>query len=205
MKGELRFEDNNNNLVLNFTSKGSSMGTFTFRDDFQEVSLPCHGIYFRIPGDFQYDGSELHPMSLQIKCHDYASGKTGTQSAIIDIPVDIVDVGDKQSTFFDQIEEIRTNSISRKQLPYELNVNEFGDLFHSFFVYDEITYFEGRINFPPCQELVYWFSSKRPLKIAKEFFTQLNECLDYNKCPFGNHREISPMKDTTYPKHFPHN
>lgn len=204
VKGELRLEDDGNNLVLNFTSIDSNMGRFNFRDEFNEVLLPCHGLYFRIPGDFQYDNSSLHPMSLQVRCHDFNTGQEGTHIAMIDIPVEVTKENEKQSKFFEQLNEIVTKNITLKNLPYEITIKEWGDLLDILFIYDEVNYYSGRMNFPPCEDLAFWFSSKRALKVTQKLIDQLLLCMDPKKCPHGNHRETVEMKDASEVRHYTH-
>lgn len=201
--GEFHLEDDGNNLVLNFETKNNTLGYVGFKDNFGENYFICNSIYFRIPGEFQYDGKSPD-MSLQVYCKTSQPEKPGTKIAFFNIPVTVVDVGEKQSVFFDEIEEIRKDSITAKDLPIDLTIHKWGDLLDALIVYDELYQMDAKINFPPCKERAFWFYAAKPQKIKKELLEQLTKCLDNIKCPYGNNRinaEKGAKVDLKYYEH----
>lgn len=145
-------------------------------------------------------------MSIQFRCRDTNHEQTGTSLAYFNIPVKVAIEGEKQSTFFDEINEIRTKEIDRTKLPYNLTIHHWGDLLDVLVAYDDVLYFEGKQNFPPCEERAFWFHSLKPQIISKELLEQLKQCIcdDPLKCPEGNYRLEKPKKSGTNLYIFPH-
>lgn len=200
IKGELHFEDDGNNLVLNFNSTNNTMGFIGYNDGWGENFFQCYSMYFRIPGEHQLDG-KTYDMSLQIRCQ-IVGQSTGTQIAMVEVPVEVAIEGEKQSVFFDQLEDLRTKEIDHKKLPFEITINKWGSLMDGLIVFDDLFHYQGVMNFPPCEDDAYWFFCKKPQKISKELLNQIKGCLNPDTQTDGNNRIVDEMQTDVYL--FPH-
>ena len=62
---------------------------------------------------------------------------------------------------------------------------------------DNVYYYNGHLNYPPCSNNVYWFFIERNLKIKENVLMKLNNYLNKEKCPEGNNRNVfNKEKDT---------
>lgn len=196
--GKLQLMEQDNLLVLNYTND-NLLGELMFKikvdflniEDGEFVNVKCHGISFKFPGEFtlnkkNYDGE------LQVNCSTYFNNQLN--GIYIVIPFSIVNDTINQSHIFDEI----YNNILDKNLPIDIYINDFKDFLDDYTIMDEVYFYQGMLNFPPCDVLSFWFFVSRDLYIHNKVYDKLKGFLNKEKCPDGNNRLASEQDDSTF-------
>ena len=197
IKGKLQLMEQDNLLVLNYPEK--SLGELMFKIKFylnekikdgEFINLNCHSISFKIPGEHIFNNKK-YDAELQVNCTDKYKGEL--IRTFVSIPIVKVNDTQEQSHIFDEI----NNSIQDKKLPIDITIKDFKDFLDVYTMMDNVYYYLGHLNYPPCSNNVYWFFVERNLKIKENILMKLNNYLNKEKCPEGNNRNaFNKEKDT---------
>ena len=197
IKGKLQLMEQDNLLILNYPE--NPLGELMFKIKFYSnkeikvgefINLNCHSISFKIPGEHIFNNKK-YDAELQVNCTDIFNGEL--IRTFVSIPILKVNDTQEQSHFFDEI----NNSIEGKKLPVDVTINDFKDFLDIYTMMDNVYYYNGHLNYPPCSNNVYWFFIERNLKIKENVLMKLNNYLNKEKCPEGNNRNVfNKEKDT---------
>ena len=197
IKGKLQLMEQDNLLILNYPE--NPLGELMFKIKFYSnkeikvgefINLNCHSISFKIPGEHIFNNKK-YDAELQVNCTDIFNGEL--IRTFVSIPILKVNDTQEQSHFFDEI----NNNIEGKKLPVDVTINDFKDFLDIYTMMDNVYYYNGHLNYPPCSNNVYWFFIERNLKIKENVLMKLNNYLNKEKCPEGNNRNVfNKEKDT---------
>ena len=197
IKGKLQLMEQDNLLILNYPE--NPLGELMFKIKFYSnkeikvdefINLICHSISFKIPGEHIFNNKK-YDAELQVNCTDIFNGEL--IRTFVSIPILKVNDTQEQSHFFNEI----NNSIEGKKLPVDVTINDFKDFLDIYTMMDNVYYYNGHLNYPPCSNNVYWFFIERNLKIKENVLMKLNNYLNKEKCPEGNNRNVfNKEKDT---------
>ena len=197
IKGKLQLMEQDNLLILNYPE--NPLGELMFKIKFYSnkeikvdefINLICHSISFKIPGEHIFNNKK-YDAELQVNCTDIFNGEL--IRTFVSIPILKVNDTQEQSHFFDEI----NNNIEGKKLPVDVTINDFKDFLDIYTMMDNVYYYNGHLNYPPCSNNVYWFFIERNLKIKENVLMKLNNYLNKEKCPEGNNRNVfNKEKDT---------
>ncbi len=197
IKGKLQLMEQDNLLILNYPE--NPLGELMFKIKFYSnkeikvgefININCHSISFKIPGEHIFNNKK-YDAELQVNCTDIFNGEL--IRTFVSIPILKVNDTQEQSHFFDEI----NNSIEGKKLPVDVTINDFKDFLDIYTMMDNVYYYNGHLNYPPCSNNVYWFFIERNLKIKENVLMKLNNYLNKEKCPEGNNRNVfNKEKDT---------
>ena len=198
IKGKLQLMEQDNLLILNYPE--NPLGELMFKIKFYSnkeikvdefINLICHSIRFKIPGEHIFNNKK-DDAELQVNCTDILNGEL--IRTFVSIPILKVNDTQEQSHFFDEI----NNSIEGKKLPVDVTINDFKDFLDVYTIMDNVYYYNGHLNYPPCYNNVYWFFIERNLKIKENVLMKLNNYLNKEKCPEGNNRNVFNKEKATF-------
>ena len=198
IKGKLQLMEQDNLLILNYPE--NPLGELMFKIKFYSnkeikvdefINLICHSISFKIPGEHIFNNKK-YDAELQVNCTDIFNGEL--IRTFVSIPILKVNDTQEQSHFFDEI----NNNIEGKKLPVDVTINDFKDFLDVYTIMDNVYYYNGHLNYPPCYNNVYWFFIERNLKIKENVLMKLNNYLNKEKCPEGNNRNVFNKEKATF-------
>ena len=198
VKGKLQLMEQDNLLILNYPE--NPLGELMFKIKFYSnkeikvgefINLNCHSISFKIPGEHIFNNKK-YDAELQVNCTDIFNGEL--IRTFVSIPILKVNDTQEQSHFFNEI----NNSIEGKKLPVDVTINDFKDFLDVYTIMDNVYYYNGHLNYPPCYNNVYWFFIERNLKIKENVLMKLNNYLNKEKCPEGNNRNVFNKEKATF-------
>ena len=198
IKGKLQLMEQDNLLILNYPE--NPLGELMFKIKFYSnkeikvdefINLICHSISFKIPGEHIFNNKK-YDAELQVNCTDIFNGEL--IRTFVSIPILKVNDTQEQSHFFNEI----NNSIEGKKLPVDVTINDFKDFLDVYTIMDNVYYYNGHLNYPPCYNNVYWFFIERNLKIKENVLMKLNNYLNKEKCPEGNNRNVFNKEKATF-------
>lgn len=203
IKGTLELIEDNNILSLKFEKLGSIIYNIYdepffnsklgySEQDFQEAE--CSNIVIKIPGEHTFDDIKFDA-ELQVNCSYKSEMSTDLRGAFVVIPIQIND--DNESEFSKLLSVIIKDGTTVDDLPKEVSFNNI-DIIDSFAMMDGTFYYEGRINYPPCEIKTIWFYVNRPVYFSQAVIDQLKKCMDKEKCPEGNNRIAFDLKEKLY-------
>ena len=197
IKGKLQLMEQDNLLILNFQETPLGELMFNIKNYSNEkikvgefINLNCHSISFKIPGEHIFNNKK-YDAELQVNCTDNFKGELIW--TFVSIPVLKVNDSIEQSHIFDEI----NNCIKGKNLSVDININDFKDFLDVYTMMDNVYYYNGHLNYPPCNNNVYWFFIERNLIIKENVLKKLKSYLNIQKCPDGNNRNSNNKDKTT--------
>ena len=197
IKGKLQLMEQDNLLILNYPE--NPLGELMFKIKFYSnkeikvdefINLICHSISFKIPGEHIFNNKK-YDAELQVNCTDIFNGEL--IRTFVSIPILKVNDTQEQSHFFNEI----NNSIEGKKLPVDVTINDFKDFLDVYTIMDNVYYYNGHLNYPPCYNNVYWFFIERNLIIKENVLKKLKSYLNIQKCPDGNNRNSNNKDKNT--------
>ena len=198
IKGKLQLMEQDNLLILNYQEAPLGELMFNIKNYSNEkikvgefINLNCHSISFKIPGEHIFNNKK-YDAELQVNCTDIFNGEL--IRTFVSIPILKVNDTQEQSHFFNEI----NNSIEGKKLPVDVTINDFKDFLDVYTMMDNVYYYNGHLNYPPCYNNVYWFFIERNLKIKENVLMKLNNYLNKEKCPEGNNRNVFNKEKATF-------
>ena len=196
-KGKLQLMEQDNLLILNFQETPLGELMFNIKNYSNEkikvgefINLNCHSISFKIPGEHIFNNKK-YDAELQVNCTDNFKGELIW--TFVSIPVLKVNDSIEQSHIFDEI----NNCIKGKNLSVDITINDFKDFLDVYTMMDNVYYYNGHLNYPPCNNNVYWFFIERNLIIKENVLKKLKSYLNIQKCPDGNNRNSNNKDKNT--------
>ena len=197
VKGKLQLMEQDNLLILNFQETPLGELMFNIKNYSNEkikvgefINLNCHSISFKIPGEHIFNNKK-YDAELQVNCTDNFKGELIW--TFVSIPVLKVNDSIEQSHIFDEI----NNCIKGKNLSVDITINDFKDFLDVYTMMDNVYYYNGHLNYPPCNNNVYWFFIERNLIIKENVLKKLKSYLNIQKCPDGNNRNSNNKDKNT--------
>ena len=197
IKGKLQLMEQDNLLILNFQETPLGELMFNIKNYSNEkikvgefINLNCHSISFKIPGEHIFNNKK-YDAELQVNCTDNFKGELIW--TFVSIPVLKVNDSIEQSHIFDEI----NNCIKGKNLSVDITINDFKDFLDVYTMMDNVYYYNGHLNYPPCNNNVYWFFIERNLIIKENVLKKLKSYLNIQKCPDGNNRNSNNKDKNT--------
>lgn len=202
--------ENNNILSLSFKNLGdviynikdpwSSKNKINSKKDqnnlkYDEEELQeaeCHNIMIKIPGEHTYNNLN-YIGELQVNCTFKKERSTDSRGVYISIPIQINE--NNESGFSKKLKSIIVErNINKDKLPVNIEFDII-DIIDGFAMMDGVFYYEGQSNYPPCDVYSMWFFVNKAVNFSQKVIDQLNSCIDKNKCPEGNNRSPSDIRD----------
>ena len=206
----LELIENNNILSLSFKNLGdviynikdpwsSKNKTNSIKDQsnlkYDEEELQeaeCHNIMIKIPGEHTYNNLN-YIGELQVNCTFKKERSTDSRGVYISIPIQINE--NNESGFSKKLKSIIVErNINKDKLPVNIEFDII-DIIDGFAMMDGVFYYEGQSNYPPCDVYSMWFFVNKAVNFSQKVIDQLNSCIDKNKCPEGNNRSPSDIRD----------
>jgi carbonic anhydrase len=206
----LELIENNNILSLSFKNLGdviynikdpwsSKNKTNSIKDQsnlkYDEEELQeaeCHNIMIKIPGEHTYNNLN-YIGELQVNCTFKKESSTDSRGVYISIPIQINE--NNESGFSKKLKSVIVErNVNKDKLPVNIEFDII-DIIDGFAMMDGVFYYEGQSNYPPCDVYSMWFFVNKAVNFSQKVIDQLNSCIDKDKCPEGNNRSPSDIRD----------
>ena len=206
----LELIENNNILSLSFKDLGdviynikdpwsSKNKTNSIKDQsnlkYDEEELQeaeCHNIMIKIPGEHTYNNLN-YIGELQVNCTFKKESSTDSRGVYISIPIQINE--NNESGFSKKLKSVIVEgNINKDKLPVNIEFDII-DIIDGLAMMDGVFYYEGQSNYPPCDVYSMWFFVNKAVNFSQKVIDQLNSCIDKDKCPEGNNRSPSDIRD----------
>lgn len=208
IKANLESIEDNNILSLNFGEGKFGSIIYNLYDPWQEkgplgydeyelMETTCSNIFIKIPGEHLYEG-EGSEAELQINCTFIKEHSTEKRGAFVVIPIKIDDTNECE--FSKAIKKVFVeNDYKFKDLPKEIEFDKI-DIIDSYAMMDGTTYYESKINYPPCTIKSVYFYVNRKISFSQTVIDQLKNCFD-EKNKEGNNRDSFDISESyLYPQ-----
>lgn len=194
--GNIRLEDFNNNLVLNFDDS-SPMGTIYYNLEKDEHGnrqfffFNCTKLYFRMPGEHVVDKIS-YDMEIQFNCTGLIPGDKSKNKiyAFVALPVKKVKNFENQTELFNNFDNVTLGS--------NITISNFNDVLNSFNMYNKIFFYVAGANYPECLMGTNWIFMQKVLTIREKNYNNLFSLLDKDQITDGNYRKANPKGDDYY-------
>jgi len=200
----LELIENNNILSLSFKDLGDVIYNIkdpwsskkvenNFKYDEEELQeAECHNIMIKIPGEHAYNNID-YVGELQVNCTFKKERSTDSRGVYISIPIQINE--SNESGFSKILKSIIVDeNINKDKLPINIEFDLI-DIIDGFAMMDGVFYYEGQSNYPPCDVYSMWFFVNKAVNFSQKVIDQLKLCIDKEKCPDGNNRVSSDIRD----------
>ena len=160
-------------------------------EDLQEAQ--CHNIMIKVPGEHTFGNTEFDG-ELQVNCTFQKESSTDLRGVYVSIPIKIENENNES-----QFSKILKNTLVEQKitidnLPQEIEFDTI-DIVDGFAMMDGVYYYEGQSNYPPCNVYSMWFYVSKPVSFSQAVIDQLKLCIDKDKCPNGNNRSPSDVRE----------
>jgi len=159
-------------------------------EELQEAE--CHNIMIKIPGEHTYNNID-YVGELQVNCTFKKERSTDSRGVYISIPIQINE--NNESGFSKRLKNVIVDgNINKDNLPVNIEFDII-DIIDGFAMMDGVFYYEGQSNYPPCDVYSMWFFVNKVVNFSQKVIDQLKLCIDKEKCPDGNNRISSDIRD----------
>jgi len=146
----------------------------------------------KIPGEHAYNNID-YVGELQVNCTFKKERSTDSRGVYISIPIQINE--SNESGFSKILKSIIVDeNINKDKLPINIEFDLI-DIIDGFAMMDGVFYYEGQSNYPPCDVYSMWFFVNKAVNFSQKVIDQLKLCIDKEKCPDGNNRVSSDIRD----------
>jgi len=200
----LELIENNNILSLSFKDLGDVI--YNIKDPWSSKKVEnnlkydeeelqeaeCHNIMIKIPGEHTYNNID-YVGELQVNCTFKKERSTDSRGVYISIPIQINE--NNESGFSKILKSVIVDgNINKDNLPVNIEFDLI-DIIDGLAMMDGVFYYEGQSNYPPCDVYSMWFFVNKAVNFSQKVIDQLKLCIDKEKCPDGNNRVSSDIRD----------
>ena len=200
----LELIENNNILSLSFKDLGDVI--YNIKDPWSSKKVEnnlkydeeelqeaeCHNIMIKIPGEHTYNNID-YVGELQVNCTFKKERSTDSRGVYISIPIQINE--NNESGFSKILKSVIVDgNINKDKLPINIEFDLI-DIIDGLAMMDGVFYYEGQSNYPPCDVYSMWFFVNKAVNFSQKVIDQLKLCIDKEKCPDGNNRVSSDIRD----------